>query len=460
MVALCKTSVLLVPTVFVFSSIISPRGRKTGKVDHDTWREIGLIPSSGSNTRRRTSPAPVIFGVFDSLTRQMTGDVTTQFPRSEFQAITSVMTGLDPGDRLVEAQERGWEGLLEYYSTRGGFGDPWGGNSTGYKEINSTLLWVVRGHNIGSPLLVYEPCNFASSLVFYHVLEALYNYEPHWSLDRVVVKAIGQSVAAIALGSSFFHSSHTKLGDAADVMAIRLFLHISYQALVTSLPGVSVTSEVLHLSPQPRAMTGIQLSEALMDMYMEQPAREWLDIVQSLDLPDRGTLAAAILYTLLSLLLPSVLKDTITSSLFSSLPPDTYIYMTTVFVPGIEESVSEVDLSLLQRTDVFVNLAAVLKKFSSSILYIEKLGPIRKIKSFFPSILMNMRSDYRARVMKVAKSFSSLPSLDPRFSSGQPLYPGDFWCRTDQDHSNWHTQAAATMLDLVLLIDQIVSLVK
>ena len=52
-------------------------------------------------------------------------------------------------------------------------------------------------------------------MAYYHMNIALATFHD-WVLPPEVVRALAQSSAALALGSAFYHGSHTRLGSQAD----------------------------------------------------------------------------------------------------------------------------------------------------------------------------------------------------------------------------------------------------
>ena len=58
---------------------------------------------------------------------------------------------------------------------------------------------------------------------------------PVYSSLRPVVRSLGQVSAAIALGSAFFHASHTSLGQRTDGDIISVIALIMHQVMATSL---------------------------------------------------------------------------------------------------------------------------------------------------------------------------------------------------------------------------------
>ena len=80
-----------------------------------------------------------------------------------------------------------------------------------YLERNTTLFPLPGGRS----LLIFEPCNTASNFAYYHMVTALARRR-RWVMGRANTRALAQTCSALALGSAFFHGSHTRLGSKAD----------------------------------------------------------------------------------------------------------------------------------------------------------------------------------------------------------------------------------------------------
>ena len=79
-----------------------------------------------------------------------------------------------------------------------------------YLERNTTLFPLPAGRS----LLIFEPCNTASNLAYYHMVTGL--ARRRWVMGRANARGLAQTCSALALGSAFFHGSHTRLGSRAD----------------------------------------------------------------------------------------------------------------------------------------------------------------------------------------------------------------------------------------------------
>lgn len=117
---------------------------------------------------------------------------------------------------LKHGQRAAWEGIWRYWTT----------NGTKHDYKGNPDYWNVCCHNwqeyADSPAgeyfnkeLVYEPCNYASNVAYYHSVVKMCDY-PDWHADKNTVRDLKRSFSALAVGSSFMHSSHTNVGNRFD----------------------------------------------------------------------------------------------------------------------------------------------------------------------------------------------------------------------------------------------------
>ena len=99
-------------------------------------------------------------------------------------------------------------------------------------------------------------------------------------------RALVQASAALTLGSSFFHGSHTHLGQFMDNLMIKIIAYTLYEAYINALNLPTTTPKlVLQLKAAGRPMTGIELAQDITDMLRLAPSDTWMDHVKSLDVP-------------------------------------------------------------------------------------------------------------------------------------------------------------------------------
>ena len=76
---------------------------------------------------------------------------------------------------------------------------------------------------------IYEPCNFASNWAYYQLAEATTRLPDLARLNPAASKALVQTSAGLAFSSSFFHGSHTILGNLLDNHMIKILAFIIHQ---------------------------------------------------------------------------------------------------------------------------------------------------------------------------------------------------------------------------------------
>ena len=108
--------------------------------------------------------------------------------RSYLSKLNTCMNSISPD--LWAVSDGAWRGVVEYHDMDGAGNDTWGsclgtGHCHQYHEQNLT---VQDYHNIG----IYEPCNYASNLAYYHVVTMICDNK-EWSLPREYTTAMAQA---------------------------------------------------------------------------------------------------------------------------------------------------------------------------------------------------------------------------------------------------------------------------
>ena len=165
----------------------------------------------------------------------MTGQPT--FDPDFYGNLTACFDSLDP--RLLTSIGSQWDGMVEYAVS-----GPWpkcDDDQTRWFELNCTTQ--AYGN-----LPIYEPCNYASNLAYYHTVTEICS-KSEWSVPDVHVKAMGMVFAILAQGSAFLHGSQTRNGGAADSRINDLFAYVAYQAAIEGL-GLEMdnNSVITHLA--------------------------------------------------------------------------------------------------------------------------------------------------------------------------------------------------------------------
>merc|ERR1711970_598981 len=300
-----------------------------------------------------------------------------EFDRSCLSKLNTCMNFISPD--LWAVSDGAWRGVVEYHDMDGAGNDTWGsclgnGHCHKYHEQNLT---VQDYHNIG----IYEPCNYASNLAYYHVVTMICD-NTDWSLPREYTDAMAQAFTSLTVGSAFWHGSHTLLGNIADNRFIDVVSYIAHQGSLLNLP---VSSAVKDLSLSPRSKSSTATAQQLVDMLRTQSVDTWKDGIADLDTPDYMLSFSGIICTLLTLQLPASQVDTIVPPLMNAfgLPDDAREFIFDHYLPEIRLATAEVNIGLLDMAQFQLNTAGTFIKIT---------------------------------------------------------YPGDTWCNPQEPHAKWHLQ--------------------
>lgn len=176
-------------------------------------------------------------------------------------------------------------------------------------------------------MIIYEPCNYVSNVAYYHSATRVCDY-PDWSSDTLHQVALKRSFATLAMGSAFWHGSHTQVGNSFDNNLIAVIAYIAHQISVVNLPTNS--SIITELSPTPRARSSVEISEDLVKMFYEKPVPQWAKVLDTTDLPHQYEMTfAGLLSTAFGLMLPwSVTVYAITKLAYALIDDDQADFIT------------------------------------------------------------------------------------------------------------------------------------
>ena len=75
--------------------------------------------------------------------------------------------------------------MIQYSDAGGAPDDQWGAGSTNWIDQNATMQ---EFHNI----VIYEPCNYASNLAYYHVSTMICDHWDNFNMEMDSVVALGK----------------------------------------------------------------------------------------------------------------------------------------------------------------------------------------------------------------------------------------------------------------------------
>ena len=151
--------------------------------------------------------------MFDAFARFITLDPSARYNDTLFSGLTECMafasTVVYPA-----SQDAAWEGFISYSVSNGTYNDTWGGCTwcPQYHEHRPTPL--IYNASVAH-ITIYEPCNFVSNLAYYRIAPEICHAAPSLSISTAQAQALVQGFVALG-GSSFWHGSHTYLGNLYD----------------------------------------------------------------------------------------------------------------------------------------------------------------------------------------------------------------------------------------------------
>merc|ERR1711942_237642 len=381
--------------------------------------------------------------MLDAMVQLMQGG--GEFDRSYLSKLYTCMNTISP--ELWSVSDGAWRGVVEYHDMDGADNDTWGsclgsGHCHRYHEQNLT---VQDYHNIG----IYEPCNYASNLAYYHVVTMICDNK-EWSLPREYTTAMAQAFTSLTVGSAFWHGSHTLLGNIADNRFIDVVSYLAHQASLANLP---VSNQVMELSLDPRARSSVATAQQLADMLRSQPVDTWADGIAALDTPDYMLTFSGLVCTLLTLQLSTEQVDTMVPPLMDAfnLPDDARAFIFDHYLPEIRLATANTSFGILELGHFQLNTVGTLTKIIYAFLWQEYALTDNDI--FLDPEVNILGASAMVSINKLADWLNDFPMLDPDLRTGYGTYPGDAWCNPQEPHSKWHVESANGLMDLMMLSD-------
>jgi len=385
----------------------------------------------------------------ESILKRVLDGIAKGFGEGEFnvQTFTVWMLAMERTDRtLIESQEHGWTKMIQYESSKS---DQWGGNPSSYSERNLMVL----DNMIDVPrtsLRIYERCNFASNFAYYNLMIQVRQLV---FMPKESIKALVQATAALTLSSSFFHGSHTHLGQIMDNLMIKIIAFILYETYIKALGLPPSTSKlVLQLKAAGRPMSGIELAQDITDMFRNSPSDSWLEHVQSLDVPNYESTFGAFILTMDAHAKNGALGNWRNGIMLSFLPVEVE---DKAFLNEFDREIRNVlanRVTYLVEEPDSVNMMTTGLKLMLAFIFQENISVLNSLQPFINVIGLSNLNDY-------LNSINTLPVLSstlPLTAASKPgvSYPGEDKCSSA--HAKWHTQSAQGLLDLFKLVDELV----
>lgn len=388
--------------------------------------------------------------MLDVMQQLMTGG--EQFDRNFIKKARTCMATFDP--QLPDVHDSIWRGIADYWDMGGNPDDLWGNRPSKFHECNVTVSSYKK-------MTIYEPCNFASNVAYYHLLLELCNRrsvgsEFHLSPEYII--AFGKMFAALPPASSFLHGSNTKLGYQQDVGIVRIIGYLLHQGVMEALP---YRSPILNdLSPVPRSLTSLQIVDAVQKMHSSDPVGTWYNTFESLDIPSYLESFAAALYTVVHMNFGDHVANLFVPIIVNSLrlTEEQQQFFQNDFIPELKRATPYMDRKKNFRNNFLANSLGSMAKLIHAFVWHE-------YRLFNSSIILKpitnlIGSRVFSKVNRKLNGATNYQFYQPDFQRGVNIYPGEQRCNRLIAHPKWHVQSAIMLADLVYLADEMNRLLK
>lgn len=405
---------------------------------------LGCLQNGHAFRINSKKPSTPTLDMLDMMQQLMTGG--GEFDRNFIKETRSCMATFDP--QLPYVNDAIWQGIIDYWDMGGNPDDRWGTTASTFVECNVTV----------SPfrnMVVYEPCNSASNIAYYHLLNEVCNRRAVGSkfhFPPKYITAMGKMLAALPVASSFMHLTNTNLGSQQDVGIIRVLSYLLHQGIMDALP---YRSSILNdLSPVPRPMTALQIVDAVQNMYSKEPVSKWFNIFESLDIPDYFLGFAGSITTILHMNFDDNLVNQFIPILVDGfgLTADHQKFITIDFLPELRRATSHMDRKKHFRANFLGNSISALGKMIHAFVWNERrvfTNPIL-LEPFTNMIGLALLP----KVNRKINGASNFQYFKSHFQRGENIYPGEQWCNPKVAHAKWHVQSSLGVLDLIYLGDE------
>ncbi|XP_059083578.1 uncharacterized protein LOC131880876 [Tigriopus californicus] len=378
----------------------------------------------------------------DGMQQLMTGD-----PFFDQHTYDTMVGCFDP--KLVDATNAQWAGFLEYAQAGGNEadGDPWPAcDDRKWFENNCTT------QEYGS-IPIYEPCNYASNVAYYHTAIEICK-RSDWAFSDADVQGMVRNFGILAQGSAFLHGSQTSVGGAADVRLNDLFTYIAYQAAVQNLSPAN-RSVVFHLGYQDRPLTALELTDIIMEMYLNEPVATWGDRLYDLDFPPIRVGMCSFFATALQLTFEEDIMDQIVEVLvnsFAGFDEEMKEFCVDTFIPEMRQTIGHIELPEEEKQKFLGLFEGTALKLIFSFVWQEQVlfsGP-----TFLDPDFNEWGASFLPTFNDLANSLHNLTYFNPDHQHGIGIYPGETWCNPVIPHAKWHLETSIALADFAVMANE------
>ena len=270
--------------------------------------------------------------MLEAMQQLMTGDVS-YFDPAFLDDLFECWDNTHPD--LKQAENNAWQGMIDFFQNDGFEEDPWGQSSynSSWLESNATAQELYG-------ILIYEPCNYASNIAYYHDATEMCMNKGNLNIPMESSIAIIQAFSYLGFGSAFWHGSVTDLGITMDIGFIDILAYVIHQASVENLRLLGASPIITDLSLTPRNLSAIEMTTNILEMFINKPVYEWKNHIDGIDKPDRFLIFSGIVSSACSLALNDDTFDSLAPILLELLgvEEDFQDFILNDYIPEVKQS--------------------------------------------------------------------------------------------------------------------------
>ena len=398
---------------------------------------------------------------FNGIEWLMTGN--KEYNNTFQRELVLIMNRLDPN--LTKSVVAQWDQIKKYASSGGSPpDDEWKRcNESDHlpkpnrTENNCTVLEPDQ-------IPIWEPCNYASNIVYFHAFMEMYQTNRNWSIPAKSKNAIGKALASLSLVSAFHHASQTKH---ANSRVIDLIYFATYQAAVGSLEINNSNSIIRDLNIMEKNRTSNEMVDFFMNMYVETPIANWWSTLKNSSFPPRHKSVTALVILTYMLITPPnedflftrfAIGSILRKLNYTTEEVDFFVNKFTIEVRKETKDIREkIQLQDNEIKKLFRNFVGVIVKSVYAALWQDASISISMPSE---SLFNEIGYDVLPLINDLANTATSFHQNNINFQEGKNLYPGEFVCNRGGDngenkHPKWHLQTAISVLDVIYVSDEI-----
>ena len=437
--------------------------RRSSHIKHSSGMKNVKNISKGSKTENIKSIVPFV-EYFRGIGWLMTGNQEYNKTFLEDLEFTLYQLGNPSTKDLTKSIVAQWEKIKQYAASGGNPPtDAWKRcNDTSNKPEQTEKNCTFLEHG---KIPIWEPCNYASSIPFFHSTIEMSKNGRLWSMPKESKHAIGKALASLGLVSSFYHASQTKNAEDCDNRVIDLIMFVLYQSAVDNLWTNSTKSIIRDLNEVERNETANNMVDFAMNMYVETPIAEWGATLNEYNFPSVYRSGIALFLLAFRLVLPPYLYNNVIigfglpialEQAKNIIKKEDRDFLST-WDNNAKHIIENITLPEEEAKKLFKNLVGVIIKLLYALLWnenaISEIIPINALINEIGYEIMPLIND-------LVNTMTSFQLSDTDFQEGKNLYPGEELCNKggntgDNPHPKWHVQTAILLPDVVYLSDEI-----